>query len=559
MKLKSIEISNFGPFAVPTKLLVDPRVTVVTGANDTGKTSLLKAIEYSFTQEAAQAHQINQDRIDSSGKKWQDDPEILSHFNLVLTERTLTERIVVGSSLRAGDELIMSKRLNQNQHPSLRQVERAGSALPVGAPQIKHLQPVVLPTTENIRDVLTLNELNPAETRLLKLGLGENFNPSAHLALSRAQRAGRVGRAQEKLNKRLLEILPPSLRLGFRLTEVNDAGSELSLLITDPVSCYVTANCRGAGVAKALTLMGTLLALMEPKQPTLILFDEPENSLHADAQHSLRRLLESLAESPFLQVIYATHSPSMINTMRPSSIRVLERASVNGKATTIINNEAFDQNFVRVRSSLGLTPADSLLYAPVTVVVEGPTEVRSLPVIYDRLCRKPVAGFEGVDTVLSDIHFLDGTGDQYEYMVRLAKSQRAKPIIFLDGDKSGSLKKTRDQHPEVPIILLSDGQEFEDLVPKSAYIAAVAKVHPDRPGITLEAYEAWLTGKKFKTTLMFSKRVQRWLEDEFDVEPKKPLIMEHAVRDVEIESVITGPLKALLDAMRKLLEETQSV
>ena len=144
--------------------------------------------------------------------------------------------------------------------------------------------------------------------------------------------------------------------------------------------------------------MGTLLTI-DKKQHTCILYDEPETSLHADSQHMLRRILEELGRDPMIQVIYVTHSPSMINTMRPGAIRLISRVESDGKATSIIENAAFDHNYIGVRSSLGITPADSLLYAPITVVVEGPTEVRCLPLVLKKLKDGGVSGFGDLDLV----------------------------------------------------------------------------------------------------------------------------------------------------------------
>ena len=95
----------------------------------------------------------------------------------------------------------------------------------------------------------------------------------------------------------------------------------------------------------------------------------------------LRGVLEELGKDPLIQVIYVTHSPSTINTMRPGSIRVLSRHQVDGVATTWIENASFEDNYIRVRSSLGLNPSDSLLYAPTAkltlVVGEDGREVES--------------------------------------------------------------------------------------------------------------------------------------------------------------------------------------
>jgi hypothetical protein len=240
--------------------------------------------------------------------------------------------------------------------------------------------------------------------------------------------------------------------------------------------------------------------------------------------------------------------------MRPAAIRLLQRAIRDEKPVSIIVNEAFQKNFVQVRSSLGLTPADSLLFAPITVIVEGATEVRCLPLVYDKLNKAGVASFQDTREILAQIHFLDGEGDSYEYMVRLAKSQSAKPILFLDGDKSDQLDAVRSKHPDVPIILLDADQEFENLIPEEDYLNAITKVYPKLVEVTIEKYRKYETDRKFKSTLLFSKRVERWLQDEFSIRsPNKHRIMEAAVGEMEIQKFNIVKIKHLLDKMRELL------
>ena len=80
--------------------------------------------------------------------------------------------------------------------------------------------------------------------------------------------------------------------------------------------------------------------------------------------------------------------------------------------------------------------------------------------------RDGVIAPETLETLLSQAHILDGEGSSFEYMCRLAKSQNAKPVVFLDGDKQADIVKINEKHPEVPVILLSSGIEFEQIVPR---------------------------------------------------------------------------------------------
>jgi predicted ATP-dependent endonuclease of OLD family len=289
----------------------------------------------------------------------------------------------------------------------------------------------------------------------------------------------------------------------------------------------------------------------------VVLFDEPENSLHADSQHVLRRLFEELASRPNLQVVYATHSPSMINPLRPQSVRLFRRETREEKATTAIDNAPFKGNFLPVRASLGLTPADSLLYAPVSIVVEGDTEAIGLPLLMLKLAKDNVEGFQNVEVLLSQCSFLDGMGDKLGFVCQMAKSQGAKPIIFVDGDKKRHLAqhKLDENHSDVPVVMLADGQEFEQLVPEDIYFQALAEIVSDDKGlITAESYRVWEKGANLPARMVFTKRVVRWLDSLGLLEPNKARVMRRAIELVDARQVVMEPLRQLLGEIERLLQ-----
>lgn len=66
MLFKNLSIKNYGPFSAQTEIDFEPDVTVLTGANDTGKTSLLNLIERICrfqSQDAIGEHEVNVDRF----------------------------------------------------------------------------------------------------------------------------------------------------------------------------------------------------------------------------------------------------------------------------------------------------------------------------------------------------------------------------------------------------------------------------------------------------------------------------------------------------------------
>ena len=245
----------------------------------------------------------------------------------------------------------------------------------------------------------------------------------------------------------------------------------------------------------------------------------------------------------------------MINTLRPQSVRILERSRVNDKAVSLFVNKAHQGNYMLVRSSLGISPADSLLYAPITIIAEGATEIQCLPLLLKKLSDKGVIDPGTLDTLLSQTHVLDGEGSSIEYMCRLAKSQNALPVVFLDGDKQADVQKVKDKHPEVPVIDLGNGVEFENLVPKAKYIQAVGEVLEDDTGDICEAkFIEWEKKSQLRPSLMFSKRVERWLSDEYDKALYKPLVMRKAIELTEVSEIQTKAIEELFAAMKQVNE-----
>ncbi len=210
--------------------------------------------------------------------------------------------------------------------------------------------------------------------------------------------------------------VPSSLRFHFMPIEGNR--KMISVLLQDRHEAITPFGMRGAGVKKMITLLAELLTSHADAHHRILLLDEPENSLHADAQHLLREFLFNLTVTGRTQVVYATHSPCMINPMRPEQVRLLRRSTLNGKPVSVILPQATDSNFLALRTSLGISASDSLLYAPVTVVIEGDTEFKCLaPIIRTFLEATRLKTFcVGQWQLLSLSHFLDGMGDNYEFL-----------------------------------------------------------------------------------------------------------------------------------------------
>jgi predicted ATPase len=121
-------------------------------------------------------------------------------------------------------------------------------------------------------------------------------------------------------------------------------------------------NHAGAGVREVVAIAHA--ALTGDTAPVLCI-EEPENCLHPNA---VRRLLDSLVERTDAQLFVATHAAAVVNA-RPDAIVQLSRV---GGTTTSTQVDRPSRQFEAIRA-LGHSPAD-LVLTPCVLWVEGPSD-----------------------------------------------------------------------------------------------------------------------------------------------------------------------------------------
>jgi hypothetical protein len=72
-----------------------------------------------------------------------------------------------------------------------------------------------------------------------------------------------------------------------------------------------------------LVVLGLLALLMGPGRPNLVLWDDMDRGLHPKAQkHLIAILRDFLQKVPELQVVATTHSPYLLDELRPEEVRI---------------------------------------------------------------------------------------------------------------------------------------------------------------------------------------------------------------------------------------------
>ena len=135
----------------------------------------------------------------------------------------------------------------------------------------------------------------------------------------------------------------------------------------------VSIDKKGDGTKRRITM--ALLeykkeqALLEHDTSTIYLLDEPDTHLHVKAQIEFLETVKGFVENGS-QVILTTHSPFIINSVKPKKIRLLENRNNHSKIKSIESNPDSADIILR---TLGIENT-YLFFARHIIIVEGKTE-----------------------------------------------------------------------------------------------------------------------------------------------------------------------------------------
>ena len=551
MILKELKIQNFRSFYGEQYLKIEPDVTVLTGANDVGKSAILDMIRMICKNGKYTQDDVNLDFMHDSPEDIQSTNDFLALATFELTDT----KDYLSFDTDIGEEVDIIYRPNKRERLVSQLRDESGNDQQVPDPSVYKAPTVVeLSSWDPIRPVIHQSSINASEDKLLELAFGSNYVNK--LAGYNPTNLGRqVRKDNKKLNAKLRSV-KSTLNIELYIDVAVSQGSiTFTVLLIDKLESEIPIHLRGAGLQKLVDLMAAFLLLDIEKGHVIILFDEPENSLHADTQHSFRTYLEEFARHRHIQVIYATHSPAMINPSRPRSIRLLTRElSENGNPTTKINNKPYaDNNFQLVRTQLGMSPADSLLYAPITVIIEGATESLGLNRVFKKLIESNDDKYKDLNILIGLIHFVSAGGSNFPKWVEMARSQGSKPIVFVDGDKIQETNKIKDKCPDVPVVYFPKGEEFENIVPKEIYFKALAKFIEPKEEVTEEAFDEWQAN--LPKEMMFSKRVDKWIYETFGCHIDKPQVMDRAIGLAKWNELALTEIDRLIKEIRNLAKQ----
>jgi putative ATP-dependent endonuclease of OLD family len=199
----------------------------------------------------------------------------------------------------------------------------------------------------------------------------------------------------------------------------------------------------------------------------IIAIEEPEAHLHPNAQ---KQLYKQMNEMPGIKII-STHSPYVAACAELSELRGMYKADDKTVCGSLPVAKLTSEDQRKIRQAV-LTSNGELLFAKAIVLGEGETEVQALPIFCQR--------YWNLTNVELGLSFVDakGCGNYYPF-VALANAFHIPWYIFSDGEKRTTkglekLLKTayneaRELKEQSNIFIIPNEQDFEGMLLDDGY------------------------------------------------------------------------------------------
>lgn len=222
---------------------------------------------------------------------------------------------------------------------------------------------------------------------------------------------------------------------------------------------------RSEGLQWYLSFLINFRSRLSTLKNNVILFDQPGDKLHPGGQKDLLERFEELAE--YNQIIYSTHTPFMISKQYPHRVRLITRP---GDDTKIINSPSKKEIFKDelLRTSLGFVLSDIAPVAEKNILVEGLLDKVVLLEFIDK------AKKFGFTMDINHSVFIPAHGaSKILYYANFIKSNDLTVIAVFDNDKAGkeAIKQNKNkkvlQNNEIILVSAANAnvETMEDLIP----------------------------------------------------------------------------------------------
>lgn len=166
----------------------------------------------------------------------------------------------------------------------------------------------------------------------------------------------------------------------------------------------------------------------DKKSKYILLLDEPGLSLHAAAQNDLLRFIDEVL-APEYQVLYTTHSPFMIDSLKLNEVRTVYDTQ-NPKIGSVVSDaveEKDSDTLFPLQAALGYTIAQNLYVSPQNLLVEGISDLVYLN-HFSTILKD--AGREGLSEEITIVPV--GGADKIATFISLMRGNELSSVCLLD-------------------------------------------------------------------------------------------------------------------------------
>ncbi len=347
-------------------LPVDPKVTVMIGANESGKTNTLKAMDaFRLATNFTNALTCQYSDYYYQGKC----PEVSFEFTNLSREnrRYLMPVSEVFKDVdkftvkRDGLELAHYHLYVNNEEIPVTNMKRLLEYLP----KILYFDNItLLKSRVDLNTLLNGDKNYTTEKNLLKIGGIQNNFELIFEDSTRGRRASEE--ASRLITQQIRRVWSQEPTIEIKL---NVNGKVLYIDISDGTTVYDTPESRSLGFRWYLSFYINFIAqTFEAKaNEYFFLLDEPGIHLHPAGQKDLTKVMEDLSIKN--QLIYTTHSPFMINRDYPQRVRLVSK----GRDGTKVDARAYRDNWRPLRRSIGLVIGDLFFFNDSSLIFEVPS------------------------------------------------------------------------------------------------------------------------------------------------------------------------------------------
>lgn len=336
--IKNIEIGSWRQF---DKINIDfhPQLTILTGANGAGKTTILNIInqhfgwqnqlvgtaqrdkktgglEYltGFWKKLFESNPINEDHPDKIG--------LIKYSNGQQTNLLIPKKI--GTTYNV--QIQSQQELKGFNIPSHRPIYKYQNV-----PNIKTSVITKRQAFQQYRNSQVQRYFGPRTDKTETYFIKETLISLAALGYGNQIVNANEGaiRIYEGFIEILKTVLPP--KLGFKSLSVR-----IPEVILETDSGEFSIDAVSGGIASIIDLAWQIYMFDESDQKFVVSFDEPENHLHPEMQKTL--LPNFLKAFPYVQFIVASHNPFIISSVNDSNVYALIYNSENKVNSQLLEN-----------------------------------------------------------------------------------------------------------------------------------------------------------------------------------------------------------------------------